>query len=100
IANLCIDASPLALSGGTPAGGTYSGTAVVNNIFYPSISGIGTFTIYYTYSDNNGCSNMDSALVSVYPLPLVTMPTFPIMCETSYPLNLTTGAPTGGTYSG
>lgn len=100
INNLCLDSSPLTLTGGTPVGGNYSGTAVVNNIFYPAVSGIGTFTIYYTYSDNNGCSNTDSTLVNVYPLPVVTMPSFPVMCETSYPVNLNTGAPTGGTYSG
>ncbi|MBY0426658.1 MAG: hypothetical protein K2Q22_13545, partial [Cytophagales bacterium] len=45
----------LALYGGSPAGGTYSGTGVTGgNTFNPTTAGLGTHTITYTY---NGCSN-------------------------------------------
>ena len=60
---LCIeDWGPVTLTGGTPAGGTYSGDGVVDNLFDPAQAGTGTHEITYTYSDPNGCSNQ-SALV-------------------------------------
>ena len=37
------------LSGGSPAGGTYSGTGVNLGKFNPAIAGVGTHTITYTY---------------------------------------------------
>ena len=45
------------LTGGEPAGGTYSGDGVTNNIFDPEVAGLGTHTITYTYEDAFGCSN-------------------------------------------
>ncbi|MEQ8702283.1 MAG: T9SS type A sorting domain-containing protein [Phaeodactylibacter sp.] len=49
---------PIALTGGMPAGGTYSGTGVVDNgdgtySFDPSV-GAGTYTITYSYTDPDG----------------------------------------------
>ncbi len=44
------------LSGGTPAGGTYTGTGVNGTTFNPTVNGLGTVTITYAYSDGNGCS--------------------------------------------
>jgi PKD repeat protein len=41
----------------SPAGGTFSGQGVVNNIFYPDVAGAGTWPITYTYTNGNGCSN-------------------------------------------
>ena len=49
------------LSGGTPAGGTYSGTGVANGEFDPSVSGVGTFTITYSYTDTAGCTGTSTA---------------------------------------
>lgn len=62
---VCVNAPAFALSGGTPVGGTYTGTGVSNNIFSPLIASAGTHTIYYTYTDANNCSNNDSALIFV-----------------------------------
>ncbi|WP_420593135.1 malectin domain-containing carbohydrate-binding protein [Robiginitalea biformata] len=47
--------APFALSGGSPAGGTYSGTGVSGGVFDPSV-GPGTYVITYSYTDGNGCS--------------------------------------------
>jgi N-acetylneuraminic acid mutarotase len=41
--------APVVLSGGIPAGGTYTGTGVTNNIFYPATAGAGLFNITYTF---------------------------------------------------
>ena len=51
---LCIDDDPVLLVG-LPSGGTFSGGGIVNNIFTPSNAG--TFTVKYSYSDGNGCTN-------------------------------------------
>jgi PKD repeat protein len=77
--------APFLLTGGSPAGGTYSGPGVTNNMFDPGAAGVGTHTITYTYEDQYGCSNFaqqdivvdlttgvnayDKSAVRVYPNP-------------------------------
>ena len=39
--SVCFDAPPFALSGGLPAGGTYSGTGVIAGIFDPGMANTG-----------------------------------------------------------
>jgi len=64
--SLCTNSSALSLTA-TPAGGTFSGTAVSGSIFSPSVSGVGTFNITYTYTDANNCvaSKINSMIVKV-----------------------------------
>ena len=50
---------------GTPAGGTFSGTGVSGNSFNPATSGVGTFTLTYSYTDANGCSNSAQSSITV-----------------------------------
>lgn len=52
--NVCLNAVAFDLSGGMPAGGTYSGPGVSANHFDPSIAGIGVHVITYTVSDDCG----------------------------------------------
>lgn len=47
--------TPIPLTGGSPAGGTYSGPGVSQNSFNPSVAGVGNHTIRYTYTDPAGC---------------------------------------------
>ena len=61
---VCDNLSSFSLTGGNPAGGYYSGTAVNSNSFDPSISGDGTFFITYTYA-NGACVRADSAAIMV-----------------------------------
>lgn len=55
--DVCIYNPAFALSGGAPAGGSYSGTGVSGGNFDPATAGIGSETITYSYTDANGCSN-------------------------------------------
>ena len=48
-----------------PAGGTYSGNGISTNSYDPSISGVGTFNIVYSYTDLNTCTNTDTQSVVV-----------------------------------
>ena len=52
-----VNTTPFALTGGSPAGGTYSGPGVSNGMFDPAVAGVGTHTITYTYTDANSCTN-------------------------------------------
>lgn len=44
------------LTGGLPAGGTWSGPGVSGSTFTPSTAGLGTSAITYTYTDAGGCT--------------------------------------------
>jgi hypothetical protein len=45
------------LTGATPAGGIFSGTAVTGTNFNAATAGTGTYLVTYTYTDANGCTN-------------------------------------------
>ncbi len=54
--SICDTAGVVNLTGGSPAGGAYSGTSVSNNAFNTSV-GIGSYPISYSYTNSNGCSS-------------------------------------------
>jgi hypothetical protein len=54
---------PTLLTGGSPAGGVYSGTSVSGGIFTPNA--VGDFEITYTYTDANNCSNSATQILRV-----------------------------------
>lgn len=62
--DVCINWSSFTLMNGSPAGGIYSGTGVSGNTFDPSVAGIGTYSIDYSYS-LSGCTNSASASITV-----------------------------------
>jgi PKD-like domain/SprB repeat/Secretion system C-terminal sorting domain len=64
--------SGIALTGATPAGGTYSGHGVTNNVFYPSVAGLGTHVITYSYISADNCPA--SATTSVTVVSCVCLP--------------------------
>lgn len=57
---VCQELGSVTLSGGTPAGGTYSGPGVSGTNFDPTVAGLGTHTITYTFTDANGCTNSNT----------------------------------------
>jgi hypothetical protein len=63
--NVCLTDAAGALTGGSPAGGSYSGSGVSGGIFDPSIAGIGVHVITYTFTDLNGCTNSATATIEV-----------------------------------
>jgi uncharacterized protein (TIGR02145 family) len=69
-----INAKPIKLKGGIPLGGTYSGLGVnsVTGIYTPSLAGIGTHTITYTYTNAALCSATKS--ISILDLPSSILP--------------------------
>ena len=84
---------------GLPAGGTWSGPDVTNTgLFNPSVTGNGSFTVYYTTALGQ-CSNTDSLLITVINPPVVSAGNDTTICENNNTI-LLTGTPAGGTWSG
>ena len=96
---LCQSNNAITLSGQTPAGGTWSGSALVTSagIFTPSITG--TYTLTYTYTNAQGCSSNDTRSVTVSaPLTVDAGPNHSVCIGSSaFTLQPIT---TGGTWSG
>lgn len=67
----CIDAGIQNMRAKTNNGGKYSGGSFIDTLgkFNPSVSGIGTHKIYYTFKDINSCVGRDSINILVNPLP-------------------------------
>jgi gliding motility-associated-like protein len=64
---ICGLQKPFLLTGGLPQGGTYSGAGIINNIFYSTQVGVGTTTIYYSFTGDNGCVATDSTKLTLIP---------------------------------
>ena len=100
-AQYCVDYTMAVPLIGSPAGGTFSGLGISGNSFIPSVAGVGTIFITYTYTDANGCTDSETQTVDVNGLPTVTFSGLDAAyCEddaTAYPL---VGTPAGGTFSG
>lgn len=83
---------------GNPIGGTWSGSGITTGgSFTPS--GVGIFTVTYTFTDANGCTGTDDADITIVdPVP-VDAGLDEEICLNANPLTLN-GAPVGGTWSG
>ncbi len=55
----CANYAPAQLTG-TPSGGTWSGTGVTGTTFDPSVSGVGSFELVYSFTETNGCIYTDT----------------------------------------
>ncbi len=70
-ASYCEDGVSSVLSG-SPAGGVFSGIGIVGDTFDPSVSGVGTFAITYTYT-TGGISYTEVQNTTVYSKPDVDL---------------------------
>ncbi|MFM7747127.1 MAG: beta strand repeat-containing protein, partial [Bacteroidota bacterium] len=68
LSGICENGPPVSFSA-NPAGGTFSGTGIVNGLFYPSISGPGYHNINYTYTSPEGCTFSTTVTQYVSALP-------------------------------
>ena len=62
---VCSNAAAFTVTGGSPAGGVYSGPGITGASFSPNSAGVGTHTITYTYTDVSGCSNAATNTIRV-----------------------------------
>ena len=85
---------------GSPAGGSFIGIGVSNNILYPGSAPPNTYQVTYSYTHQNGCTNSISKLYSILDKPVATLNELEDICESDSSLNLTGGDPTGGSFFG
>lgn len=97
---VCVNGAAVTLTGGSPTGGVYSGTGVSGGMFYPTVAGVGSHTITYTYTNANGCIGTDSKPMVVHATTPIVFTPFPSVCFNATPFPLTNATPTGGVYSG
>jgi hypothetical protein len=99
LADQCSNNTSYALTGGTPAGGVYSGTGVTGSNFSASASGAGLFTLTYTYTDANGCVNSTTNTIRVRLQPTIglTASLSSLLPGKISVLTATPSATTGGT---
>jgi hypothetical protein len=98
--NVCEKEGLIPLTGGMPAGGTYTGALVENNNFNSFNATAGSYTIIYTYTDSNNCSNSTNQTITVDPSPTVSLPWLGDICQEVPTKTISGGVPTNGTYSG
>jgi hypothetical protein len=100
-ADRCIDDPPTIITSGVPAGGSYSGPGMAGMYFFPSVAGIGTHLLTYTFTNASGCTYSDTTTITVHGLPNVSFTgPLPSLCENDSGFALFGGSPAGGTYSG
>ncbi len=99
-AAVCQGDPVISISGGNPSGGNYSGTGVINNLFYPLITGPGTYPVEYSYTSPFGCSGTAFSNIIVNAEPVVIQGPLADVCLNDDPKQLSGGIPAGGTYSG
>ena len=80
VASVCVNGAPFELSGGSPAGGEYSGPGVVGNMFYPDMAGQGQSEIAYTIVGENGCTNSALQAITIFEMPQVALGNDTTLC--------------------
>ncbi len=94
---LCDNVAAVTLNG-TPAGGTWSGD-VNSSQFNPMTLGAGSYTVTYTFTNAQGCTDMKTIVIVVKAsTPSAIDPAGPF-CTNAGSQQLV-GSPTGGTFSG
>lgn len=98
----CVDAGPQQLSAKVNAGGTYFGGAFISSsgVFNPDIATPGLWTIFYTFTDANGCTGVDSTQIRVYPLPDASITSAGPFCIDAGPQQLRAAVNQGGSFFG
>jgi hypothetical protein len=85
---VCLYQGLVALTGGSPAGGVYSGKGVTGNFFDPILAGTGVHTIKYLYQYD--CGSIDSCYykISVIQTAMTNLRTAKVYCSLQEALEL------------
>jgi len=87
---------------GFPAGGTWTGTGIINaqnGTFYTSNTS-GDYTLTYSFTNSDGCINSDEVIVTIKPLPIVDAGADFTLCNQPSNIVLGPATPAGGNWSG
>ncbi|MBU1014192.1 MAG: T9SS type A sorting domain-containing protein [Bacteroidetes bacterium] len=81
LSNVYCSTNPASLLEGTPGGGVFEGPGISNNIFYPSIAGVGTHNISYSLVNDNGCLSNTVRTTNVYASPNIFLGNDTTICK-------------------
>ncbi len=98
----CISDSVFVLSSNPPTGGLWTSSGigqVSGNTFNAATSGVGAYTLTYSFTDNNGCKNSDQMTMTVNALPIITV-NDTVYCNTPGLVLLPMANPLGGVWTG
>ncbi|MCK5788235.1 MAG: T9SS type A sorting domain-containing protein, partial [Chlamydiia bacterium] len=97
----CYDALTATITA-TPTGngGVWTGAINSSNEFEPSVHGAGNHTIYFEFTDGNGCVNNDSVITIVNPLPVVAVSALTDVCFDATNFIPSGATPAGGIWTG
>ncbi len=95
---ICEDADPVQMEG-VPVGGVWGGIVNANGIVDPTLHAPGEYTITYTYTDGNGCTNEAQTTIEIAPLPEVEIFQAGPFCDTD-PVQQLGADPPGGVWGG
>lgn len=97
---VCVDNAMFMLTGGSPAGGTYSGMGVTAGNFSAQTAGVGTHTITYSFTDGNGCTNDNTDFITVNNCTSISNPESQISNVEVYPNPFNSGLNISSSCSG
>ncbi len=101
---VCINELPFQIAGATPVNGIWTidngGVITGGDTFDPVASGVGVYTLTYTFTDASGCTGSDTKTITVNDLPVVYAGPDQSLCENPYDYDLTGMTPVGGQWSG
>jgi subtilisin-like proprotein convertase family protein len=94
----CENAGPQQLTAATP-GGTWTGTGVsITGLFDPAVAGAGSHTVNYSVTDANGCTDADTAVITVLAAPAAGITAAGPFCANESAVNLTATPAQGTNY--
>lgn len=102
VSRVCASVDSLTLTPQYRTGGTFSGGSFVNSggTFFPPTSGAGFWKVYYTITDGNNCSAVDSTTVQVDSIPNAQLVSSGPHCLNDGVQSIRASVQTGGTFSG
>lgn len=97
----CSGGPAVTLTTGSPAGGTYSGPFVSGDLFTPPTVTVATsYTLTYTFTDTDGCTNDETQDITVVPAPtVVAEPNMVVCADQVLPANTFESTPPGATFT-
>ncbi|MDO7887675.1 DUF7948 domain-containing protein [Hymenobacter cheonanensis] len=107
-AAVCAGSGPVALTGGSPAGGVWSGPGVSGSVatgffFTPTLALVGPQLLTYTVTNTAACGGSTSratATITVLTAPVVTLPADTVLCPGQGRAFRLRAVPAGGVWSG
>jgi hypothetical protein len=96
--SVCGNAAPFQIPGGSPTGGTWTGSYINTNVFSPSNAVAGDYLVTYTYT-NSVCAVVVQKIITVQTPPVLSVGPDYSICRNAGPVSLPVATPAGGSWA-